>query len=77
MIGLTRCWGLAAESEALLESPSTEPRLLPAARESRWYLYKPKRVPSTNSGVNGAGSGAGAALLVDNIRARPNMANKV
>ena len=51
--------------------------MLPAARESRWYLYKPKRVPSTNSGVNGAGSGAGAALLVDNIRAKPSRANKV
>ena len=76
MWGLMR-WGLAPESEALLERPSTEPRLFPAAKESRWYLYKPKRVPSTNSGVNGAGSGAGAALLVDNIRARPNMANKV
>ena len=75
MWGLTR-WGLAAESEALLERPST-PRLFPAARESRWYLYKPKRVPSTNSGVKGAGSGAGAALLVDNIRARPSRANKV
>ena len=57
--------------------PSTEPRLFPAARERRWYLYKPKRVPSTNSGVNGAGSGAGAALLVDNIRARPSMVKMV
>ena len=75
MWGLTR-WGLAAESEALLERPSTEPRF-PAARESRWYLYKPKRVPNTNSGVKGAGSGAGAELLVDNIRARPSRANKV
>ena len=51
--------------------------MLPAARESRWYLYKPNRVPSTNSGVKGAGSGAGAALQVDNIRARPSRANKV
>ena len=51
--------------------------MFPAARERRWYLYKPKRVPSTNSGVNGAGSGAGAALLVDNIRARPSMVKMV